>query len=153
MFDFGFSELLLTGVVMLIVLGPERLPKVAHQAGVWLGKIRRFSSNMKAEFNRQAELESLRQVRDDFQSAVHEAEKEWRQTSRDFSDGMNAFEQLPEQRTPADFGVDEFGQPLTAPRYDTTPAMHMVSLRRQAINRRRDMRPRFRVKPKLRVKR
>lgn len=153
MFDFGFSELLLIGVVMLIVLGPERLPKVAHQAGIWLGKIRRFSSNMKAEFNRQAELESLRQVRDEFQSAVHEVENEWRQTSRDFSDGMNAFDNLPAQRTPADFGVDEFGQPLVMPRYDTTPAMHMVSLRRQAINRRRDMRPRFRVKPKLRVRR
>ena len=49
MFDFGFSEMVVVAVVGLIVLGPERLPKVAKQAGQWLGKLQRYVADVKSE--------------------------------------------------------------------------------------------------------
>lgn len=61
MFDMGFLELLLIGVVGLLVLGPERLPKAARTAGLWIGKIKRSVSGMQREINSQLEAEELRQ--------------------------------------------------------------------------------------------
>ena len=46
MFDLGFSELLVIGLVALVVIGPERLPKVARSAGQWLGKLNRYVSQV-----------------------------------------------------------------------------------------------------------
>ena len=69
MFDLGFSELLLIAVVALVVLGPERLPKVARQAGAWMGKLQRYVADVKSDINRQMELDELRKL----QSQVKEA--------------------------------------------------------------------------------
>jgi len=68
-FDLGFSELLLIAVVALVVLGPERLPKVARQAGAWMGKLQRYVADVKSDINRQMELDELRKL----QSQVKEA--------------------------------------------------------------------------------
>jgi sec-independent protein translocase protein TatB len=62
MFDVGFSELLMIGLVSLLVIGPERLPKVARVAGFWLGKIRAISANLKAEIHHELELEEMKQI-------------------------------------------------------------------------------------------
>ena len=70
MFDFGFSELLLIGVVALVVLGPERLPQVARTAGFWLGKIRTHVDSVKSELNRQVEAAELREVKESMESAA-----------------------------------------------------------------------------------
>ena len=78
MFDLGFSEMLLTGVVALVVLGPERLPKVARAAGLWLGRLQRFVSGVKNELSRQMDAEGLSEVKEDFQAAVREAQEGWR---------------------------------------------------------------------------
>ena len=56
MFDVGFWEFLLIGIVALVVVGPERLPEVARSVGRWVGKLRRFVAGVKSDFN--AELES-----------------------------------------------------------------------------------------------
>lgn len=48
MFDFGFSELIVIGVVLLVVVGPERLPKVARTAGHLLGRVQRYVSDVKS---------------------------------------------------------------------------------------------------------
>ena len=72
MFDLGFSELLLTGIVALVVLGPERLPKAARTAGCWLGRLQGFVADMKGELNRQIEQAELAEVKDNFVSAVRE---------------------------------------------------------------------------------
>ncbi len=79
MFDIGFSELLVTGVVALIVIGPEKLPRVARTVGVLAGRLQRYVSDVKADINREIELEELRKMRDSmqqaassFQSTVHE---------------------------------------------------------------------------------
>ncbi|MBZ9539137.1 twin-arginine translocase subunit TatB [Modicisalibacter tunisiensis] len=61
MFDIGFLELLLIGVVGLLVLGPERLPKAARTVGLWVGRIKRSVSGMQREISAQLEAEELRQ--------------------------------------------------------------------------------------------
>lgn len=61
MFDVGFLELMLIGVVGLLVLGPERLPKAARTVGLWIGKAKRTVSNMQRDINAQLEAEELRQ--------------------------------------------------------------------------------------------
>lgn len=62
MFDVGFQELLLIGVVALIVVGPERLPKLARVAGMWLGRARRTLSSVKQEIDRELKAEELKEV-------------------------------------------------------------------------------------------
>jgi sec-independent protein translocase protein TatB len=61
MFDIGFFELLLIGIVGLLVLGPERLPKAARTAGLWVGRIKRSVATMQREITSQLEAEELRQ--------------------------------------------------------------------------------------------
>lgn len=61
MFDIGFSELLLTAVIALIVLGPERLPKAARTVGLIIGKIRRSFAGIQEELERQIRTEELRE--------------------------------------------------------------------------------------------
>ena len=64
MFDFGFSELLVIGVVLLIVVGPERLPKVARTAGHLIGRVQRYVSDVKSDIQREIQLEELKKLQD-----------------------------------------------------------------------------------------
>ena len=70
MFDIGFSELLVIGVVALIVIGPERLPRVARTLGHLMGRMQRYVSDVKADIDREIELEELRKMRDSVQQAA-----------------------------------------------------------------------------------
>src|SRR3954469_1306145 len=72
MFDIGFSELLVIGVVALIVIGPQKLPRVARTAGHLLGRLQRYVADVKADINREIELEELRKMRDSMQKAASE---------------------------------------------------------------------------------
>lgn len=222
MFDFGLSELLLIGVIALIVLGPERLPKAARSAGQIVGKLQRLVANVKQELSTQVELEELRKAKQEFEAAATQLREEMKEVGSEaqnnlnkISDGLKPWERLPEQRTPADFGVDENGlllphsaldnnaasqqppvelldengQPIAPPSIEsensvsdadqawrdyltsgarpsetpvvsyveTLPApsglgLHTPTLRKQAMQRKRDMRPKFHAKPKLRVR-
>ena len=60
MFDIGFSELLLVGIVALVVLGPERLPSAVRTAGLWIGRIKRSFSAIKAEVEREIGADEIR---------------------------------------------------------------------------------------------
>ena len=62
MFDIGFWELAIIGVVALLVIGPERLPRVARTAGLWLGRARRFVSTVKADIDREIAADELKQT-------------------------------------------------------------------------------------------
>jgi sec-independent protein translocase protein TatB len=70
MVDLGLDKLALIGAVALIVIGPERLPKVARTVGHLLGKARRYVADVKAEVNRSMEMEELNKVKQQFQDAA-----------------------------------------------------------------------------------
>ena len=72
MFDIGFSEMLVLAVVALVVIGPERLPKVAKQAGQWMGKLRRYVDDVKTDINRQMELTELRNLKEQVTDAARD---------------------------------------------------------------------------------
>jgi len=72
MFDIGFSELLVIGIVALIVIGPQKLPRVARTVGHLLGRLQRYVADVKADINREIELEELRKMRDSMQKAASE---------------------------------------------------------------------------------
>ncbi len=62
MFDIGFWELVIIGLVALLVVGPERLPKLAYTAGKWLGKGRAMMHSIKAEIDREIHAEELKRI-------------------------------------------------------------------------------------------
>ena len=70
MFDIGFSELMVIGVVALVVIGPERLPKVARTAGLLFGRLQRYVTQVKADVSREMELAELGKMKSEFESAA-----------------------------------------------------------------------------------
>lgn len=104
MIDIGFSKIALIGAVALIVIGPEKLPRVARTVGMLLGKAQRYVADVKAEVNRSMELDELRKMKDTVETAardvhssvqtqVSDFEQTWRDTSSDLSssyDGSGA---------------------------------------------------------------
>jgi sec-independent protein translocase protein TatB len=80
MIDLGISKLALIGVVALIVIGPEKLPKVARMAGTLLGRAQRYINEVKSEVSREIELEELRKMHKDVQDAAQNVEQSIHQT-------------------------------------------------------------------------
>jgi len=114
MFDIGFSELLVIGVVALIVIGPEKLPRLARTLGHLAGKLQRYVSDVKADINREVELDELKKMRDSMQQAasdfqgsvtseVSKTEAELNQTAADLNqalEGKPAAEAKPAEAKP-----------------------------------------------------
>jgi sec-independent protein translocase protein TatB len=75
MIDFGFDKIALIGAVALIVIGPEKLPRVARTVGTLMGKARRYVADVKAEVNRSIELEELQKMKSQFESAARDVEQ------------------------------------------------------------------------------
>jgi sec-independent protein translocase protein TatB len=75
MIDFGFDKLALIGAVALIVIGPEKLPRVARTVGHMLGKAQRYVADVKAEVNRSIELDELKKMKSEFENAARDVEK------------------------------------------------------------------------------
>jgi sec-independent protein translocase protein TatB len=107
MFDIAFSELLVIGVVALVVIGPERLPKVARTLGTLFGRLQRYVAQVKADVNREMEMSELSKVKTEFETAardfqrdietkVHDTEREIREVQADID---RQFEKAP---APAD---------------------------------------------------
>ena len=72
MFDFGFWELFLIMVVALLVVGPERLPGLARQIGLWIGKAKRFVNSVRSDIEREIRAEELKQILNQQQSEIDE---------------------------------------------------------------------------------
>ncbi len=79
MFDIGFSELMVIGVVALIVIGPERLPKVARTAGHLYGRMQRYVSSVKADISNEIQLDELRKAGQSFKESVESVEADVQQ--------------------------------------------------------------------------
>lgn len=74
MFDIAFSELLIIGVIALLVIGPERLPKVARTVGAWLGRLNRYVSDVKGDIDREMRLEELRNLQTEMKASAQKYE-------------------------------------------------------------------------------
>jgi sec-independent protein translocase protein TatB len=75
MIDFGFDKLALIGAVALIVIGPEKLPKVARTVGHLVGKAQRYVADVRAEVNRSIELDELKKMKSQFEDAARNVEQ------------------------------------------------------------------------------
>lgn len=75
MFDVGFSELIVIALVALIVIGPERLPRVARTLGALLGRAQRYVNDVKADIQREVDLDELKGIRSSFQDAAKSVEE------------------------------------------------------------------------------
>jgi sec-independent protein translocase protein TatB len=73
--DFGFDKIALIGAVALIVIGPEKLPRVARTVGALVGKAQRYVAEVKAEVNRSIELEELKKMKTQFEDAARDVEQ------------------------------------------------------------------------------
>ena len=98
MFDIGFSEIVVIAEVALIVIGPERLPKAARTLGHLFGRLQRYVNDVKADINREIELDELRKLQREVQtaaadlkssveSAAHGVESSMREVERDLNAG------------------------------------------------------------------
>jgi sec-independent protein translocase protein TatB len=70
MFDVGLSELMIIAVVALVVIGPERLPKVARTAGLLLGRLQRYVRDVKSDINREIQLDELKKMQQEMTDQV-----------------------------------------------------------------------------------
>ncbi|MFN4005006.1 MAG: twin-arginine translocase TatA/TatE family subunit [Hylemonella sp.] len=84
MVELGLSKMALIGAVALIVIGPEKLPRVARTIGTLLGKAQRYVADVKAEVNRSMELEELKKMKSTVESAAQEVESSIQNTAADF---------------------------------------------------------------------
>jgi sec-independent protein translocase protein TatB len=118
MIDLGISKLAMIGAVALIVIGPEKLPRVARTVGALIGKAQRYVSDVKAEVNRSMELDELKKMKEtvegaakdvgqSIQSGANDFEKSWAEATQTATLGMSephsalsTFEPVPEYQHP-----------------------------------------------------
>jgi sec-independent protein translocase protein TatB len=102
MFDIGFSELLVIGVVALVVIGPEKLPRMARTIGHLAGRLQRYVADVKADINREIELEELRKMRDSMQKSATEMESSVSSELSKTADELNKTVETAAAEKPAD---------------------------------------------------
>lgn len=116
MFDLGISQLALIGVVALVVIGPERLPRVARTFGTLLGKAQRYVADVKSEVNRTMELEELKKMKDSVESAARDVQSSIHKTTTDFeknwSDATQGLENTAPSGSYNDADAYAFGAPV-----------------------------------------
>lgn len=112
MFDISFMEMLIVAIAALVVLGPERLPTVARQAGQWMSRMRRYIEDVKSDFGRQMDLAELKNIK-------AEVEDSARSISRDLQDVGTAFDASP---TPLSHAADSVDADAWA--YESVPDVH-----------------------------
>ena len=104
MFDIAFSELVVIGVVALIVIGPEKLPKVARTVGLLLGRVQRYVNGVKSDISRELRFEELQRLQQEVQQGIRQAESTIHQTGHDLEQEMQQLASVapsPEPSEPA----------------------------------------------------
>lgn len=89
MIDFGFDKIALIGAVALIVIGPQKLPRVARTVGHLIGKAQRYVADVKAEVNRSIELEELQKMKSQFETAASDIQNT---VNREVNEATRSFE-------------------------------------------------------------
>lgn len=89
MIDIGLSKIALISVVALVVIGPEKLPKVARMAGSLFGRAQRYINEVKSEVSREMELDELRKMQKEVQEAAGSVEKSIAQEMSEFDEGLH----------------------------------------------------------------
>jgi sec-independent protein translocase protein TatB len=97
MIDLGISKLALIGAVALIVIGPEKLPRVARTLGSLIGRAQRYVADVKSEVSRSMELDELKKMQESMKSAVNDVEKSVQTTAAEFESEWNAVTSEPLQ--------------------------------------------------------
>ncbi len=92
MFDIGFSEIVVIAVVALIVIGPERLPKTARTLGHLFGRLQRYVNEVKADISREMELDELRKLQKEVQTAAADLKSSVESAARDVETGVRDVE-------------------------------------------------------------
>jgi sec-independent protein translocase protein TatB len=92
MFDIGFTELVVIGVVALIVIGPERLPKAARTMGHLFGRLQRYVNDVKSDISREMELDELRKLQKQVQTAAQDLKSSVETAARDVQSGVRSVE-------------------------------------------------------------
>jgi sec-independent protein translocase protein TatB len=92
MFDIGFSEIMVIAVVALVVLGPEKLPKTARTLGHLFGRLQRYVSDVKADINRELQLDELRKLQGQVQTAARDLETSMVSATHEMQTGVQAVE-------------------------------------------------------------
>ena len=115
MFDIGFSELLLFGVIALIVLGPEKLPQAARTAGQWYAKLRRTVSTLQSEIESELDLAETRKQMQDELAKIRQTETDMKREIAEMRGSMQKFEDSQNQ------SLDASHQPVTPDEQDHQP--------------------------------
>lgn len=103
MFDIGFSEMIVIGVVALVVIGPERLPKVARTLGHLFGRMQRYVAQVKSDINREMEASELSKVKTEFESAARGFQQDIESQARKTEDEIREVErEIERQVNPAE---------------------------------------------------
>ncbi|HYG43164.1 MAG TPA: Sec-independent protein translocase protein TatB [Bordetella sp.] len=89
MFDVSFTELMVIGVIALIVIGPERLPKVARTVGHLLGRAQRYVNDVKGDIQREIELDDLRKFKSEMDDAANSMQSSMRDTESSLRSSLN----------------------------------------------------------------
>ena len=93
MFDIGFSEIVVVAVVALIVIGPERLPKAARTLGHLFGRLQRYVNDVKSDISREIELDELRKLQQQVQSAASDFKSSVESAARGVESGVRSVEE------------------------------------------------------------
>ena len=105
MFDIGFSELVVCGIVALVVIGPERLPRVARTLGVLFGRLQRYVAQVKSDINREMDIADLGNVKKEFESAARSFQTDFTaqaaEVEREVRDAQAAIQQSADPAAPA----------------------------------------------------
>jgi sec-independent protein translocase protein TatB len=115
MFDISFTELLVIGVIALVVIGPERLPKVARTIGHLVGRAQRYVSDVKSDIQREVELDELRKLKEQMQDAAQSVQSSLQNTESALRQPLEAFEQSTMST------LNELKAPLGTPDSGATP--------------------------------
>lgn len=127
MFDIAFSELLLIGVVALVVIGPERLPKVARTMGHLFGRLQRYVTQVKSDINREMDLAEFKSAKTEFENAARsfqgDIETTAASTEREIRDVQAQIDrELASSSAPDNFPKELIREPDPAGEVDTVPA-------------------------------